>query len=341
MRVMRHVFALGACTCIGLVVLYAIPATSVGAVTPVAVACGATITHDTVLAGNVGPCAGTAITIGADNITLDLNGHSITGPNDQGQTTSGVRSDGHSGVTVRHGSITGFDAGVYLSNGSSETVTGLNLHDNIGLLTADPKNVQGAGIQLDTVHNSTISANTLTHDGPTAGIWTQNGGGLTISGNTLMNDNFETGGCSMCTSDRAIDLFFLENGDTVSGNIVINAGYEGIFDQDSMGTTISGNSVTGTGLGAPSFSQPGPAIFTNGAGTLITHNSVARNYGSGIEMEGDGDQAIANAAASSGVGSPPGIYFDLYDPPTLPPECFTHTWANNAFVTANQPCAAH
>lgn len=35
--------------------------------------CGQTILVSTVLDSNVGPCA-TGITIGADNITLDLNG---------------------------------------------------------------------------------------------------------------------------------------------------------------------------------------------------------------------------------------------------------------------------
>jgi hypothetical protein len=42
------------------------------------VACGQTITVSTVLDGDVGPCA-TGITIGASNVTFDLNGHTITG----------------------------------------------------------------------------------------------------------------------------------------------------------------------------------------------------------------------------------------------------------------------
>ena len=50
------------------------------------VGCGDVLVADTTLDGNVGPCGpGTAITIGADCVTLDLNGFSIIGP---GQTLS-------------------------------------------------------------------------------------------------------------------------------------------------------------------------------------------------------------------------------------------------------------
>ena len=44
-----------------------------------AVSCGATITRDTTLKADLTNCPGDGLVIGADNITLDLNGHTIDG----------------------------------------------------------------------------------------------------------------------------------------------------------------------------------------------------------------------------------------------------------------------
>jgi hypothetical protein len=41
--------------------------------------CGQTITADTTLESDLTKCTGPAIRIGADDITIDLNGHTITG----------------------------------------------------------------------------------------------------------------------------------------------------------------------------------------------------------------------------------------------------------------------
>jgi hypothetical protein len=43
------------------------------------VACGDTITHDTTLHNDLTNCTTDGLVIGADNITLDLNGHTIDG----------------------------------------------------------------------------------------------------------------------------------------------------------------------------------------------------------------------------------------------------------------------
>jgi len=82
--------------------------------------CGDTITTDTTLHENLVDCLNNGIVIGADNLTLDLNGHTIDG---DGTPFSGchprrevcdvgVVNDGHERVTVTHGSLGGFDGGV-------------------------------------------------------------------------------------------------------------------------------------------------------------------------------------------------------------------------------------
>src|SRR5438067_1079791 len=44
-----------------------------------AVGCGAVITKSTVLTNDIGPCPGVGIIVAADNVVLNLNGHTVTG----------------------------------------------------------------------------------------------------------------------------------------------------------------------------------------------------------------------------------------------------------------------
>ena len=82
--------------------------------------CGDTITTDTTLHHNLVNCPNNGIIIGADNITLDLNYHTIDGDGTPGCRVRppdgfcdvGVANFGHDGVTVVHGSLRQFGGGV-------------------------------------------------------------------------------------------------------------------------------------------------------------------------------------------------------------------------------------
>ncbi len=81
--------------------------------------CGDTITADTTLHHNLTNCPNNGLIIGADNITLDLNYHTVDGdgsltPRCNPETEfcdEGVVNLGHDGVTVVHGSVRGFAFG--------------------------------------------------------------------------------------------------------------------------------------------------------------------------------------------------------------------------------------
>src|SRR3954454_4541422 len=84
------------------------------------VSCGDTITTDTTLHRNLVNCPNNGIIIGADNVTLDLNYHTIGSDGtpaagcdpDTEFCDIGVLNDGHDGVTVVHGSVRQFALGV-------------------------------------------------------------------------------------------------------------------------------------------------------------------------------------------------------------------------------------
>ena len=108
--------------------------------------CGDTITTDTTLHHNLVNCPNNGIMIGADNVTLDLNYHTIDGDaapctgchprtewTDIGVVNLGQSPDigtGHDGVTVMHGSVHGFNAGVNIGLASHNRVLGISASSN-------------------------------------------------------------------------------------------------------------------------------------------------------------------------------------------------------------------
>ena len=104
-----------------------------------AVGCGQTITRSTVLVADIVGCPGDGIVVQADNVTVNLNGHKVSGVGARGNSSAGVRLKDRHRVTVTNGTVTGFDAGVVVIGGAANTFRALDVHDNIGApsLSAD------------------------------------------------------------------------------------------------------------------------------------------------------------------------------------------------------------
>jgi parallel beta-helix repeat protein len=115
----------------------AVPSPSGSPAHAVNVSCGDTITTDTTLHKNLVDCPNNGILIGADNVTLDLNGHLVDGdgtefagcdPNAE-ICDSGIVDDGHNGVTVKHGRVREFGIGVLVGTSSAGRVRHNHLLD--------------------------------------------------------------------------------------------------------------------------------------------------------------------------------------------------------------------
>ncbi len=73
------------------------------------ISCGAVLTKDTKLDRDLINCPGDGLVIGADHITITLNGHSISGTGAPG--SAGIRNSGHDHVTIADGDFMGLDIG--------------------------------------------------------------------------------------------------------------------------------------------------------------------------------------------------------------------------------------
>jgi large repetitive protein len=99
--------------------------------------CGDTITADTTLQADLTGCRSNGLVIGADNITLDLNGHTVSGDDEQFKACPerefcdfGVLNDGHDGVTVRNGSVGRFDSGVLVGRARENRMLNISSSHN-------------------------------------------------------------------------------------------------------------------------------------------------------------------------------------------------------------------
>ena len=100
--------------------------------------CGDTITADTRLDGDLVDCPNNGIVIGADDITLDLNGHRIDGDGTPAAECNprkepcdiGVANDRHDGVTVKRGSLRDFGIGVFVVGARDNRVLDVSSKQN-------------------------------------------------------------------------------------------------------------------------------------------------------------------------------------------------------------------
>ncbi|HEV8535128.1 MAG TPA: NosD domain-containing protein [Candidatus Limnocylindria bacterium] len=123
-------------------------------------------------------CTGDGIVVVANNVTVDLGGHTLTGPGMGPQTwpapqldSVGIRVGGHTGVTIRNGKTIGFSTGVYFIDMVDSTIEDVTTQRNrYGFyihasrqITVRRSDVQLNiyGLHLQNSHDSTLQGNVL------------------------------------------------------------------------------------------------------------------------------------------------------------------------------------
>ena len=143
-----------------------VAATFVGFGAPVAgaamgsIACGTKVVTSVKLHHDLVGCPGDGLVVGAPGITIDLNGHTISGTNAPG--SEGIADDGYGHVVVESGQIhTFFVNGVGLRHAPASLVRGLTIRD-IGAGGVDGQ--FSTGIAVDNSPSTRISANDISND---------------------------------------------------------------------------------------------------------------------------------------------------------------------------------
>jgi parallel beta-helix repeat protein len=266
--------------------------------------CGDTITEDTKLADDLVNCPNNGIVIGADNITLDLNGHLIDGddaefsdcPPDE-PCDIGIVDFDHRGVTIEGGKVREFTFGVLVIGANDSRVTRLALKDHFfsGLLVAASEH--------SSFDELSVSGNGLTTD--QAGIDVFDSHHLKLARNTV----FDNGDIGFFVSGLD-DGRFEEN--VIGGNleresgILLDHGNRNVFshnrlsgNEDGIVVSGDGNTVLGNRLAGP-LDCPGECGFgisvEGGTGNVVERNTVLGYHQAGVR-----------AAAFEEFGGPPTV----------------------------------
>lgn len=302
--------------------------------------CGSLITASTTLTASIGPCAKGGLVIGADNVTLDLGGFAVTGRPNRTGDGAGIRLSGRTGVTVKNGRVSDFDAGVAIAAGSANTISHLLIRDNIG---TTKRGDFGDGISISDSKANNIVANEVIHNGPFDGI-----GLVGTSSANLVEDNLVSENNVPQTADDGIRLEGpgatdnMVRANTVSGSTLdgIAVFSNQVTGAQNDGNIIEDNTVTANGFGFLG-ARPGDGIrtFLRADSTVVRNNMVTDNAGSGILISNGSlsNEIITNTATANARQAAAGSSFDLNDL-NLSPPCDANVWSGNVFGTANQAC---
>lgn len=132
--------------------------------------------------------AGSAVTIAASNVVLDLNGFSLDGSGaGMGTTANGIKAERQQNVTVKNGIVRGFYLGIYFADDSPYTTSRASVIEEI---RADKNTFMGIFIQGkgSVIRNNIVSGTGGTtntgSDAATVGIGTQ-GADTRVLGNDV------------------------------------------------------------------------------------------------------------------------------------------------------------
>jgi large repetitive protein len=247
--------------------------------------CGQTLTQSVRLANDLTNCQGDGLVIGADGITVDLNGHRIDGTVTQtscdfpADPRAGINNlAGHDGVTITGGTIHQFDSGVdaggFTTGMSGSRVHDLALRDNrfggVGF---------GSGADPSATADNAIDHNVVTGSACGSGVNLNTGQGNRFAYNRIRDTH---------------DGIFVGFGGSTDGNIiednsVSNIAGIGIWVVKSGAARVERNDLTEIGSSddgcLPLNTCIGIDIGGDSSNTVVEDNTITRARNAGIELD--------------------------------------------------------
>ena len=255
------------------------------------------------LTKDLAPAAGTAITINADNVVLDLNRHLITVVTG----TFGIYSGNHTELTILNGRLAGGAYSVYLESTAALPanphfrVEGLEVTTSSAYgiyVTGIPSNhiraevtgnrvakIAGVGITGQYLDHSRIE-NNLSREA-TIG---SSGGGSCIAFLIMLDSVIAGNQVSQCQTD-GLSVFQGSN-NRVENNHVAVAGGVGL----RVYNTANGNSILNN-----SVSASASGIGVTGNGNLVDGNTVTTSTGLAINVGGNNNAYANNHTMNNGT----------------------------------------
>ncbi len=254
--------------------------------------------------------ANTCFIIDANNVTLDGNGHTITGGDTAGQFA--VTAQNKSGITVKNLGATHYEQAFSFSAVNNST------------FDADTLNNNSYGFVLHGGSGNTIK-NTTANNNLNVGIYVQNAGNTTIDRNTANSNavgiNLDASNLNIVTNntansnDRGI-LLLTSNDNAVSGNTANQNAFGIALETGSTHNTVTNNTQNGNGVGLAvgsgsntftglhidSSTSKAIRFYESDSSGNVVNDTVLSNTGSlGYDVSFDPSGANFGAAAVNGT----------------------------------------
>jgi len=234
--------------------------------------CGMRIKHDFTLHRNLRNCRGDGLVVVADNVTVNLRGHTIDGR--RRRSSVGVRVTGVDGVTVRRGRIKQFGMGVLLVGSTHARILRNRISGSFdeGIFTDE------ASSHLFIAHNR-ISGNGIRSGEPWADGIDARGDAVRVVSNAVWHNH-----------DDGVDV----NGTDLSvfGNLVVGNVHDGI-DVDGHDVVVRENRSRRNGDDGIGVSRLAGNV-TIGANTLTRNADLGVQPVAGTFVDGGGNRALLN-----------------------------------------------
>jgi len=278
-----------------LTVTMALPASAA----PGSVECGARIAEDVVLSHDL-VCSGTALVVTGDDVTIDLNGHTVrhigTASGSTGIASVGSLEEGEGrtidGTTVQRGTIEGYDRSVDMGYTTGALLQRLDMDGSVAAGYSSSFSLLHS--RVGDVHLGAYLNDPVVARNRVNGTISVAESGIRVR----VADNLVHAG-----SGIGIHFVYEVRGDIFRNRV--RGGAVGIRLGDSTGGVVKANSVHGAGVGVE-------LLGYNGFVT-VERNRIVRSRSYGIYSGNYGDQRIViadNRVIATGVGARPGTSAD-------------------------------
>jgi parallel beta-helix repeat protein len=210
--------------------------------------CGQVVTEDTILTSDLECGPGDGLTVGADNVAIDLNGYKITSADETDSADLATGYDGNSGILVTDadnvvitglGGIEGFDAGVRFVGSSGGEVSDVAFtNNNVGIVMSGAEGIE-------------ISRNTMTQNG--FAIVSASSSEATIAFNSAVanelqgivltgsDDNVIAANSLYGNGDNGIYVDIMSTRNTIDFNTAYGHETADLNNADGQPTSVNGN----------------------------------------------------------------------------------------------------
>jgi parallel beta-helix repeat protein len=272
------------------------------------VTCGDTITQDTKLDSDLLGCTGDGIVIGADNITLDLNGHVVGGDDDI--SDHGVQNfGGFDGVVVTNGQIRDFGVGARFFSSVASRFTGLTVTSNTGsAIVLELGSPSGSIVRNSITNNNFGVVLTFSSMNEVTGNSIDNNAASGLLILTDSDQNHVTRN-SFFSNDEGIHVEDNSGSTTADGNVLRG---NSASNHVTVGLNI-GNGAVGTDLirnDATANTFDGIHVASGAINTVLLGNNSSSNFEDGIQVESSATtltRNVANFNTAFGILAVPGV----------------------------------